>query len=238
MPGKSKHGGKMLFSVYNNLTFLIIIPGILLSMWAQYKINKAYSTYSRIPNVNKVTGSEFVSVMLRQNGVTDVAIKPVRGRLTDHFDPRKGTISLSEGVYASYSVAAVAIAAHEAGHALQYAKKYTPIRIRGALVPVLSVVSSLAFPLLIVGVLMRFTPLISWAAYAFFAVFLFQLVTLPVELNASRRALANIESSNVLTGSEFEGAKKVLAAAALTYLAALLTALLQFLSLSAMSRRR
>lgn len=228
----------MFFSVYNNLTFLIIIPGILLSMWAQYKINKAYSTFSKIPGSNKVTGSEFVSAMLRQNGVTDIAVNQVRGRLTDHFDPRKKTISLSEGVYASYSVAAVAIAAHEAGHALQYSKNYSPVKVRGALVPVLSVVSSLAFPLLMAGVILRFTPLISWAAYAFFAVFIFQLVTLPVELNASRRALVNIEASHVLTGAEYEGAKKVLAAAALTYLAALLTALLQFISLSAMSRRR
>lgn len=228
----------MLFSVYSNLTFLIIVPGIILSMWAQYKIKQAYSTYSKIPNSNKVTGSEFVSVMLRQNGVTDVAIKPVRGNLTDHFDPRKKIISLSEGVYASHSVAAVAIAAHEAGHALQYSKNYTPIKVRSALVPVLNAVSSLAFPLLIAGVILRFTPLISWAAYAFFAVFIFQLVTLPVEINASRRALANIESSHVLNGSEYEGAKKVLKAAALTYLAALLTALLQFLSLSAMSRKR
>lgn len=228
----------MLFSLYNNLTFLIIVPGIILSMWAQYKITKTYSTYSRIPGSNRVTGSEFVSVMLRQNGVTDVAIKPVRGNLTDHFDPRKRTVSLSEGVYASYSVAAVAIAAHEAGHALQYAKNYAPIKIRGALVPVVNLVSSLAFPLIIVGVIMRFTPLVSWAAYAFLAVFIFQLVTLPVEINASRRALSNIEASHILTGSEYEGAKKVLSAAALTYLAALLTAFLQFLSLFAMSRRR
>ena len=197
---------KMLFSMYNSLTFLIIVPGIILSMWAQYKINKAYSTYSKIPGSSRITGSEFVSVMLRQNGVTDVGVKPVRGNLTDHFDPRKRTISLSEGVYGSYSVAAVAIAAHEAGHALQYAKNYTPIKVRGALVPVLNVVSSLAFPLLIVGVILRFTPLISWAAYAFFAVFIFQLITLPVELNASKRALANIEASRVLTGGEYEGA--------------------------------
>ncbi len=228
----------MLFSVYNNLTFLIIVPGIILSMWAQYKISRTYSTYSKIPGTNRVTGSEFVSVVLRQNGVTDVAIKPVKGSLTDHFDPRKRIISLSEGVYASYSIAAVAIAAHEAGHALQHAKGYAPIKVRSALVPVLSVVSSLAFPLLIIGVIMRFTPLISWAAYAFFAVFIFQLVTLPVEINASRRALANIEASHVLTGEEYLGAKKVLSAAALTYIAALLTAFLQFLSLSAMSRRR
>jgi len=228
----------MFFSVYSNLTLLIIIPGIILSIWAQSKIRKTYATYSKIPGSNNVAASEFVSVMLKQNGVTDVQIGQVRGSLTDHFDPRKRTISLSEGVYASTSVAAVAIAAHEAGHALQYSKKYVPIKIRGAIAPIVSVVSSLAFPLLMFGVILQYTPLISWAAYAFFAIFIFQLATLPVELNASSRALANIKASKVLSEGELVGAKKVLSAAALTYLAALLVAFLQFLSLSMLARRR
>jgi hypothetical protein len=228
----------MFFSLYNGYTFLIIIPGILLSIWAQTKIRRTYDAYSRIPAQSRVTASEFIAVMLRQNGVADVAIRPVRGSLTDHYDPRSKTISLSEGVHSSSSVAAIAIAAHEAGHALQYNKKYVPIRVRGAMVPVLNVVSSLAFPLLFIGLIMRFTPLVTYAAWAFFALFIFQLVTLPVEINASRRALANIEASQVLVDGEIKGAKKVLTAAALTYLAALLVTFLQFLSLSMLARRR
>ena len=228
----------MFFSLYSGYTFLIIIPGIILSIWAQNKIKKTYDTYSRIPAESRVTASEFITVMLRQNGVGDVTIRPTRGSLTDHYDPRNKTISLSEGVHSSSSVAAIAIAAHEAGHALQYSKKYAPIRIRGAMAPVLNVVSSLAMPLLFIGIMMRFTPLITYAAWAFFALFIFQLVTLPVEINASRRALFNIEASHVLSDGEIGGAKKVLAAAALTYLAALLVTFLQFLSLSMLSRRR
>jgi Zn-dependent membrane protease YugP len=227
----------MLF-LYSGYTFLIIIPGIILSIWAQYKIKRTYETYSKIPSASRVPAGEFISVMLRQNGVHDVSVRAVRGNLTDHYDPRNKTISLSEGVHSSHSVAAIAIAAHEAGHALQYHKKYTPVRVRGAMVPVLNVVSSLAFPLLFVGIIMRFTPLITYAAWAFFALFIFQLVTLPVEVNASRRALSNIRASGVLTGGEVDGAKKVLTAAALTYLAALLVTFLQFLSLSMLSRRR
>lgn len=228
----------MFLSLYSGYTFLIIIPGIILSIWAQSKIRRTYDIYSKIPAGSRVTASEFISVMLRQNGIADVRIQSTRGNLTDHYDPRNKTISLSEGVYSSSSVAAIAIAAHEAGHALQYNKKYVPIRVRGAMVPVLNVISSLAFPLLFIGLMMRFTPLITYAAWAFFALFVFQLVTLPVEINASRRALANIEASHVLVDGEMDGAKKVLTAAALTYLAALLVTFLQFLSLSMLARRR
>jgi uncharacterized protein len=227
----------MFFSIYNNFTFLIIIPGIIVSVWAQSKIKSTYAAYSKIPGSSGVTAHEFISVMLRQNGVHDVQIANVRGSLTDHFDPRKKAIFLSEGVYASSSIAALAIAAHEAGHALQYASGYSPVKIRGALVPVVSVISSLAFPLLILGAIMRYTPLISFAAYAFLTLCIFQLVTLPVEFNASRRALANIHASHVLNDVELTDAKKVLNAAAMTYLAALLVIFLQFIGFSMMSRR-
>lgn len=223
---------------FSGYMFLFIIPGIILSIWAQTKIRRTYATYSKVPSESGVSASKFVSVMLRQNGVSDVSVVPTRGNLTDHYDPRSKTISLSEGVFSSHSVAAIAISAHEAGHALQYSKKYAPVRVRGAMVPVLNVISSLAMPLLFMGIILRFTPLVTYAAWAFFALFIFQLVTLPVETNASRRALANIEASHVLTGGELEGAKKVLTAAALTYLAALLVTFLQFLSLSMLSRRR
>jgi Predicted Zn-dependent protease len=227
----------MFFSLYNNFTFLIIIPGIIISIWAQSRIRRTYETFAKIPGNNGVAANEFVSVMLRQNGVNDVEIGRVRGSLTDHYDPRKKAIFLSEGVYGSSSIAAIAIAAHEAGHALQYAKGYTPVKIRGALVPVVSVISSLAFPLIIFGAIMRYTPLVSFAAYAFLAICIFQVATLPVEFNASHRALANIYASHALSDAELTGAKKVLNAAAMTYLAALLVTFLQFVGFSAMSRR-
>lgn len=225
----------MLFNNYFML--LIILPGLILSAWAQSRIRKTYEMYSRMPGSSSVPAERFVSVMLRQNGAGNVQIGQARGRLTDHYDPRQNAVFLSEGVYGSSSVAAIAIAAHEAGHALQYATKYAPIRIRAALVPVVNLVSSLAFPLIILGVILSYTPLISFAAIAFFAIFVFQLATMPVEINASRRALANIEASHVLEGEELSGAKKVLSAAAMTYLAALLVTFLQFIGLSMMSRR-
>ncbi len=227
----------MFFSAYNSFTFLIIIPGIIVSIWAQYKIRNTYAAYAKIPGNNGVTAKDFISVMLRQNGINDVQIIPVRGSLTDNFNPRNRTISLSEGVYASSSIAAIAIAAHEAGHALQHSKGYAPVKIRGALVPVVNIISSLAFPLIILGAIMQYTPLISFAAYAFLAICIFQLVTLPVEFDASRRALSNITASRVLDEAEITGAKKVLNAAAMTYLAALLVTFLQFIGFAAMSRR-
>lgn len=227
----------MFFSIYNSFTFLIIIPGIIISIWAQSRIRSTYTAYAKIPGMNGVPAEQFVSAMLRQNGVHDVEIGRVRGSLTDHYDPRKRAIFLSEGVYGSSSIAAVAIAAHEAGHALQYANGYSPVKIRGALVPVVSVISSLAFPLIILGAIMQYTPLISFAAYAFLAICIFQLATLPVEFNASSRALANIHASHVLSDVELAGAKKVLNAAAMTYLAALLVTFLQFVGFSMMSRR-
>jgi len=227
----------MFFSVYNSFTFLIIIPGIILSIWAQSRIRNTYATYSKVPGSNGISAGEFVSVMLGQNGADGVQIGQVRGSLTDHYDPKRKTIFLSEGVISSTSIAALAIAAHEAGHALQYAKGYTPVKIRGALVPVVNIISSLAFPLIILGGIMRYTPLVSFAAYVFLAICIFQLVTLPVEINASRRALDNIHASHVLNDEEITGAKKVLSAAAMTYLAALLITFLQFVGFSALSRR-
>ena len=219
-------------------TWLILSPGLVVSIWAQAKVSRTYAAYESVMSSARVTADNFVAVMLRQNGVNDVSVSRTAGRLTDHYDPRRHVIRLSDGVFGSASVAAIAIGGHEAGHALQHAQKYAPLAVRTALVPVVNVVSQLTFPLLLIGILFSFTPFISIAVWAFFAVFVFQLVTLPVELNASKRALANISASHVLTEEEQIGAKKVLNAAAMTYLAAVLTTFLQFVRLLALSRRR
>ena len=219
-------------------TWLLLIPGIIVSIAAQAYVSKTYNKYAKIYNSTNVSGSRFAEVMIRQNGVTGVSVVPTQGNLTDHYDPRRDIGALSEKVFHSSTIASVAIAAHEAGHVLQHKKGYGPIKVRTALVPVVNVVSSLCFPLILIGILFSFTPFVEFAAWAYFAVCIFQIVTLPVEFNASKRALQNINASGVLNESEALGAKKVLTAAAMTYVAALLVSLLQFIRLMAIARRR
>ena len=180
--------------------------------------------------------------MLRQNGVTGVTVRSVPGNMTDHFDPRSQTVNLSEGVYAKHSIAAVSIAAHECGHVLQKEKKYGPMRVRNAIVPVVNFATKLAFPLILIGILFSArTPgmgvLVDIGAWVYFAVVIFQLITLPVEFNASKRAMANISASGVLTAQEQTEAKRMLNAAAMTYVAAMLASFLSFLRLLVLSRR-
>ena len=197
----------------NNLYFLLLIPVLLLSIWAQFQVSGSFRRYSRTATRRRFTGAMAAEAVLRFNGVYDVPIRPCRGNLTDHYDPRDNTIYLSEGVYDAPTIAAVGVAAHEAGHAVQYAQNYAPIRVRSAIIPLTQIGSSLSF----IGiVLFSFTTL-------------FQLVTLPVEFNASARAIRTIEEMQLLYEDELPGAKKVLRAAAMTYVAALLMSLLQLL---------
>ena len=219
-------------------TIILLIPGIVVAAIAQSKVSSAYDAYSKVQSKNGVDAEDFAGVMLKQNGIDDVKIFSTRGALTDNYNPVKKTLNLSEGVFGRSSVAAISIAAHEAGHAVQHAKGYLPIKIRTAIAPIVSVISSLAFPLIIIGIFMSYTPIIDFACIAFFCMFVFHLVTLPVEFDASKRALANIEASHVLTAEEYTGAKKVLTAAALTYVAAALVSFLQFMRLFLISRRR
>lgn len=205
-------------------TFFLIIPALIIAGIAQAKVISAFNKYSKVPTRRGVSGEHAARSILESAGVSGISFEHAGGRLSDHYDPRSRTIRLSEDPETKTSIAAVAIAAHECGHAIQHAKKYTPLRIRSAIAPVVSLVSNLAFPLLLVGILVGIPDLAYGAAIAFGAVFLFQLITLPVEFNASRRALFALGEGRILYGDELISAKKVLSAAAMTYVAATLTA--------------
>lgn len=213
-------------------TYLVfILPAVLISLWAQIKVNHAFSNYSKVRTLRGLTGAQTAEYILRAYGVSGVRIEPIAGDLTDHYDPSANVIRLSQSVYNATTVSAVGVAAHETGHALQYAEGYTPIKLRAAVIPASRIGSYASWPLLMIGLILSLRPLI-WLGIAFFAVAtLFQVLTLPVEFNASSRALKAIDQWNILSAEEYQGAKKVLTAAALTYVAALLTSLMQLFRL-------
>lgn len=213
----------------NNIYFLLLIPVFLLSIWAQIQVSGNFRRYSQAPNRRRITGAQAAEAVLRAHGVYDVPIRPCRGNLTDHYDPRDNTIYLSDGVYGAATVAAVGVAAHEAGHAVQYAVGYGPVRLRTAIIPVTQLGSRFSFLLLFIGLLLYNQSLFLVGIILFGVTTFFQLVTLPVEFNASHRALETIEGTGLLDEEETYGARKVLRAAALTYVAALLMSLLQLL---------
>lgn len=221
-------------------TYILVIIAFLISLWAQIKVKSAYAKYSKAPTRVGMTGAGAADTVLRSGGVTDVGIVGISGELTDNYNPRTNVISLSKGVIDKTSVAAVGVAAHEAGHALQYAEGYAPIKFRMAIIPVCNIASQLAWPLFALGLVFNTAAdagggigywLMQIGIYAFSFAVLFQLVTLPVEVNASRRALTALRASGSFTDEELSGAKKVLTAAAMTYLAALTGSLLQLLRL-------
>ena len=213
----------------NNVYFLLLIPVLLLSIWAQIQVSGNFRRYSQAPNRRRITGAQAAEAVLRAHGVYDVPIRPCRGNLTDHYDPRDNTIYLSDGVYGAATVAAVGVAAHEAGHAVQYAVGYGPVRLRTAISPATQLGSRFSFILLFIGLLLYSQSLFLAGIILFGLTTFFQLVTLPVEFNASHRALDTIEGTGLLDEEETAGARKVLRAAALTYVAALLMSLLQLL---------
>lgn len=208
---------------------LILLPAMLFALWAQAKVNGAYRRFSQKPA--GMTGWQAAQMVLEMNGVEGVSIQQVAGELTDHYDPRTNVIRLSQGVFDRDTVAAVGIAAHEAGHAVQYAKGYSPIRLRSAIIPVTQIGSTLSWPLLLIGIVLGSEKLALAGVVLFLAVVLFQLVTLPVEFNASNRAMAALDACGQLTEEQVDGAGKVLRAAAMTYVAALATSLAQLLRL-------
>lgn len=224
--------------LYWDWSILLIIPGIIVAMWAQSRVNRAYAMYAKIPLLSGMSGSQTAFRILSGNGIGDVHLDVAGGRLTDHYNPRKKTLNLSESNYSGRSIAAVAIAAHEAGHALQHHEGYIPLRIRSAMAPVVSAVSYMLWPVLILGLMLGFTGAIQVTVYIFLGIFAFQVVTLPVEYNASRRALSELTAMGTLTEEELYGAKQMLSAAALTYVAATLVALLNVLRFMALSQRR
>ena len=215
---------------------IIVLPFVLLSMWASTSVNSTFKKYSKGRSISQITGAQAARRVLHINGVRGVRIELVSGNLTDHYDPKTNVIRLSESVYRSNSVAAIGVACHEAGHAVQYAKNYAPIKLRAAIIPVTNIGSKLAMPLIILGVLLSFGETISYTfvylgIMCFSLSLIFQLVTLPVEFNASRRAMQAIESAGLLTVEEQRGAKKTLSAAAMTYVAATAVAFAQLLRL-------
>ena len=210
---------------------VLVIPCVILAFWAQAKVKSTFNRYEQVLNVRGISGAQAAEAVLRQNGVTGVRIEWVAGKLKDHFVPRTNTISLSSAVYCPTLVASVGVDAHEAGHAVQYAVGYFPIRLRAAIIPVTQFGSAAAFPLIILGLFMNSGIMIDIGILAFGLSTVFQLVTLPVELNASRRALAAIEEGGLLMPDEYPMAKKTLTAAAMTYVAALAVSLAQLLRL-------
>ncbi|MBS5657106.1 MAG: zinc metallopeptidase [Oscillibacter sp.] len=213
----------------NNIYVILLIPVLLLSIWAQAQVSGSFRRYSRVANRRHLTGAQAAEAVLRSHGIYDVPVRSCRGNLTDHYDPRDNTIYLSENVYAASTVAAVGVACHEAGHAVQYAVGYGPIKVRSAIIPVTQFGSRFSFVLLLIGLLLYSQPLFLVGILLFSLTTVFQLVTLPVEFNASHRALETIEGQGLLDGEELDGAKKVLRAAAMTYVAALLMSALQLL---------
>jgi len=211
------------------LYIIMIVPAFILSIYAQIKVKSAYARYSKIPTMRGITGAEAARMILASLGMNDVAIEPARGFLTDHYDPSSRVLRLSEGVYRGTSIASVGVAAHESGHAIQHARGYAPLKLRSALVPVTMLGSNLAWPLLIIGFIFMSRSLITAGIVFFSFAVLFQLVTLPVEFDASARALKVLPATGILTDKEVQGARKVLSAAAMTYVAAAAAAILQLL---------
>lgn len=210
---------------------VLVVPCIILAFWAQSKVKSTFNQYSQVFNRRGLSGAQAADAVLRANGVSGVRIERVSGRLTDHFDPRSNVIRLSDAVYDSTSVASVGVAAHEAGHAVQHAVGYFPIRLRSAIIPLTQFGSTMAFPLILAGIFLNSEVFINIGILAFALSTVFQLVTLPVELDASRRALAAIRERNLLYEDEYPMAKKTLTAAAMTYVAALAVSLAQLLRL-------
>lgn len=220
------------------LTGFIMIPVFIFALYCQAKVNSTYRKYSKVTSRRGMTGADAAYKLLMLNGITDVKIKRISGNLTDHYNPKTKEICLSEGVFNSRSVAAIGIACHEAGHACQHAFGYAPLKLRNAVIPVTKIGSSLGIPLALLGMIIYSDTLIYAGLILYAAVAVFQFITLPVEFNASKRALQTIESNAFLEGEEYTGAKRVLTAAAMTYVAALVSAVATLLRLVLVMNRR
>lgn len=214
---------------FNYYYLIFMLPGLALTIWAQYKISSTYKRYNQVRTLQGITGADIARRILDMNGLYQVKLERVNGTLSDHYDPRANVVRLSAATFDGMSIAAVGIAAHECGHAVQHAKNYTPARIRSSIVPVANIGSSLSVPMIIVGIILNFTGLIYFGIILFSLAVLFQLVTLPVELNASSRAISTLDGMGLFSQEEISGVTKVLTAAAFTYIAALLTSVLQLL---------
>lgn len=226
------------YPYYIDPTYALVIIGAVLCMLASANVNRVFRKYSAVGTMRRLSGQEAAQRILREAGIYDVRIERISGNLTDHYDPRNKVVRLSDSVYDSTSVAAVGVAAHECGHVIQHHENYIPIRIRSAIVPVVNLGSKLSWPIILLGVIMSSFQMINVGIILFALTFLFQIVTLPVEFNASGRALKILKNSGMLYDSEWRGAGKVLTAAAMTYVSAAVSTLLQLLRLVLLFGRR
>lgn len=218
--------------MYFDITYLILVlPAVIFALWAQINVKSTFSKYTKVQSKRGMTGFDAARQILDANGLQNVRIGQVKGELTDHFNPSDNTVYLSDSTYSVASAAAVGVAAHEAGHAVQHAVGYSPMKLRAAIIPITNIGSNLAMPLVLLGLLLSFPTLAYVGVIAFGLSTFFQLVTLPVEFNASNRAMAALTSSGTMDADELKSARKVLTAAALTYVAALAVSLANLLRL-------
>lgn len=222
----------MMYPYYFDPTYVLVLIGVILSLAASARVKSTFAKYSRVRSMSGLTGAQAAERILHRAGIYDVQIEHVQGQLTDHYDPRNKVLRLSDSVYSSSSIAAIGVAAHECGHAIQHQNSYIPLKIRGALVPVVNFGSAISWPLILIGLLLAGSQtLINLGIILFSTAVLFQLVTLPVEFNASRRAIQRLGETGILYADEINQSKKVLNAAALTYVAAAAASILQLLRL-------
>lgn len=224
--------------MYFDIGYLIfVVPALILSLFAQAKVSSTFSKYNAVGNRKNLSGAEIARKILDLNGLYNIPVERVSGNLTDHFDPKSNVIRLSDSTYSSTSVAAMGVAAHEVGHAVQHAEGYAPIKLRNSIVPAVQFSSYLAWPLVLLGIILGSSSLAGFGVILFSAVVAFQIVTLPVEFNASSRAISTLDEYGILNGEELKGAKKVLKAAALTYVAAAAVAIGNLLRLMLIANR-
>ena len=217
--------------MYWDSTYILVIIGAIISAIASWNVNKTFKNFSKFANGKGLLAQDVAALIMHKAGIYDVRIEHIRGTLTDHYSPNEKVLRLSDSVYDSTSVAAIGVAAHECGHAIQHKEGYFPLKLRSASVPIANIGSKLSWPIVILGLILGYVGLARIGVYLFTFVVLFQLITLPVEFDASRRALTILEDSRLLIGGELKGATKVLRAAALTYVAALFSTILQLLRL-------
>ena len=222
---------------YWDSTYFLVLIGAVISLIASSNVSRTFNKFSRTPNARRLTAEDVAANILRLSGITDVRIERIKGNLTDHYSPNEKVLRLSDSVYGQTSVAALGVAAHECGHAIQHQTGYAPLKLRSLSVPAANIGSKLSWPLILIGILMGSTGLAQAGVFLFSFVVLFQLITLPVEFNASRRAMTVLRDTNILYGDELTGAQKVLSAAALTYVAAVASSLLQLLRLVLLTQR-
>ncbi len=228
----------MPFFYYDSYYLILVLPAILIASIAQILVQSTFKKYAAVMSQKGQTAAQITREILDDNGLSSIGIERISGHLSDHYDPKNKVIRLSDSVYDSNSVASIGVAAHEAGHAVQHAVGYLPIRWRNAVLPIASFGSKLSVPLILLGLLLSIEPLVSFGILLFSALVLFQLVTLPVEFNASRRAIETLRSHEILGAGELSGAKKVLSAAAMTYVASALVSAMQLLRLVLLSQNR